>query len=363
MSSGRTIVRAESRPEAFRTDTFDDDAEYWQKNVKLYYTLKNEITGATFPAVELTSENWANLGLDTYPKFTADASGFTVKDLPTEIELVDTNNLDNVIETYTVSWSMEPPDEVEHYAFRDIKASDIGVGNTYPSLERGEEGWYYMLEDTFTFTLEVRQGDETIEQSAVRELLNQFQFNWSYGTDPDDHGTALLSDLLGSYAQLNVEYDEVTITGMWKYNVDGSPIKYTITEIVGEDETADYQIQAGELSGLLEEGDWYQIQYDNSNVSGDGQDTEALHDGGTLFLVRQGNTEYKATKIWLDSYGDGENSGRPDATYTLYRYIEGNDPSTAAQLTEYEVIAVQEEKAARAAMAKKPPQAAYPSGV
>ena len=318
----------------------NNDAAYWKNNAKLYYTLSDE-DGTVYERVQLTQENYANLGLTAYPTFTADASGFTVQDLPTEIQLVNPNEPYDVIETYTVSWSMEPPDKVEHYAFRDIKASEIGEGNTYPSLEEGAEGWYYMLEDTFTFTLEVRQGDETINENDVRELLNQFQFNWSYtGGEGSASVADLLDDKIATY-----NYDPgagtVTITGMWKYNVDGSPIKYTITE---KDENPNYEIPAEDLKpgpGLVDEGDWYQIHYNNAGVSGDGQDTTALYSGGTLQLVRQGNTEYKATKIWLDSYGDaGE---RPTAEYTLYRYIEGYDPSTVSQLTEYKVIAVSNE--------------------
>ncbi len=324
---------------------------FWPTNAKLYYTLTDQ-SGVTYQRTLLTNDEdaLAKVSLTAYPTFAAyGAHGFTVEDLPTKLKQTDPNNPNSVLNTYTVSWSLEPPASVDGYDFRNITSDQVGEGKDYPSIST--PGWYYMQEDTFTFTLDIRQGDETpLEENPVdklRALLGNFQFNWSY-TGGDGYNGII--DMIEEGNAVPSYYDGVVeITGMWKYNVDGSPINYSVTEIEDDadssaDSSADGKITTDELgntTGLLKEDEWYQIQYVNTGVPGEGQDTTALHSGGTLQLVRQGNTQYEATKIWLDSYGDGENSGRPNATFTLYRYRKGEVPSTAAPVKDYTVALTQ----------------------
>lgn len=319
---------------------------FWPTNAKLYYTLTDK-SGVTYAPTLLTNDKdaLAKVGLDAYPTFAAYGThGFTVKDLPTELKQTDPNDPNSVLNTYTVSWSLEPPASVDGYDFRNITSDQVGEGKDYPSIST--PGWYYMQEDTFTFKLDIRQGDEKPlgeddeRTGKLRALLENFQFNWTY-TGGDGHN-GIIDMIVEGSAVPSYDNGVVEITGMWKYNVDGSPINYSVTEIKDDDNNVipDYKITTEELGSeadLLKEGEWYQIQYVNTGVPGEGQDTTALHSGGTLQLVRQGNTQYEATKIWLDSYGDDENSGRPTATFTLYRYRKGEDPNTAAPVKNYTV--------------------------
>lgn len=331
-----------------RPNGWDNDRSFWKNEVKLYYTLTDQ-SGVTYtPTLLINDEDaLAKVGLKTYPTFAAyGAHGFTVQNLPTELKQTDPNDPNSVLNTYTVSWSLEPPASVEGYDFRNITSDQVGEGKDYPSIST--PGWYYMQEDTFTFTLKIRQGDEDPlgeedkRPDKLRALLGNFQFNWTYtgGTGSDS-----ILDMIEAGSAVPSYHDGVVkITGMWKYNVDGSPINYSVTEIKNDiSYSADGKITTDELdtTGLLEEDEWYQIQYVNTGVPGEGQDTTALHSGGTLQLVRQGNIQYESTKIWLDSYGDGENSGRPNATFTLYRYRKGEDPGTAAPVKGYSVTLTQ----------------------
>lgn len=314
------------------------DRSFWEKEVELYYTLTDQ-SGVTYAPTLLEEDTLKFVGLDAYPTFAAYGThSFTVKDLPTQLKQTDPNDPGTVVNEYTVSWSLEPPENVDGYSFRNIQSDEVGPSGTYPSITTG--GWYYMQEDTFTFTLDIRQGDENplVEdsESKLRALLKNFQFNWSYSNKT---GNDTIQNMIqAGNATLHYDHGRVIITGLWKYNVDGSPINYSVTKI--SDDTSEDKITADELgseTGLLEEDEWYQIQYVNTGIPGEGQDTTALHNGGTLQLVRQGTIHYEATKIWLDSYGDEEGSGRPNVSFILYRYRKGEDPGTAAQLTGYSV--------------------------
>lgn len=335
----RDNEQTSARPEGWA------DGIFWSTNAKLYYTLTDE-NGVTYERTLLTEDTLKYVGLTSYPGFAVyNGHGFTVEDLPHTIQQVDPNDETNVRNTYTITWSLEPPENVAGYDFRNISESQTGEGKEYPSIDT--PGWYYMQKDSFTFTLNIRQGEEDPlgeddERAArLRALLQNFQFNWSYADIEDSNG--ILDMIEAFHAVPSYNEGTITINGMWKYNVDGSPINYSVTEIKGDDDdqvTPDYKITAEELGdeeSLLEDGEWYQIQYVNTGVPGEGQDTTALHSGGTLQLVRQGNTQYEATKIWLDSYGDSEGNGRPTANFTLYRYRKGEDPSTAAQLNGYTI--------------------------
>ena len=124
---------------------------------------------------------------------------------------------------------------------------------------------------------------------------------------------------------------------MWKYNLDGSPITYWVTEKEDdEDGKADGRLTEAELTdGLLpDEGDWLEIIYDNSKVPNHGQDTSAVYGGGTLRLLLSGETDFSAEKRWLDQNPADLLETRPDVTFTLWRYRKGQEPNTAATVKE-----------------------------
>lgn len=339
----RDNEQASARPEGWNQW---DSSDFWPVNTELYYTLTDQ-NGVTYERTLLTNteDSLGKVGLTAYPEFSAyGAYGFTVKALPKTIQQVDPSDESSVLNTYTVTWYLEAPESVEGYDFRDIRSDQVGAGSDYPSINTA--GWYYMQRDTFFFILDIRQGNEDSldenREDKLRALLNNFQFNWSYTGGSGSNG--IIDMIQAFHATPSYDDGKVTITGMWKYNVDGSPINYSVTKIPGgSGDTTNGKITTDELggvTGLLEENEWYQIQYVNTGVPGEGQDTIALHSGGTLQLVRQGNTQYQATKIWLDSYGS-DSDNRPTASFSLYRYRKGQDPGTAALLTGYTVQLIQ----------------------
>ena len=126
----------------------------------------------------------------------------------------------------------------------------------------------------------------------------------------------------------------MTISGLWKYNLDGSPIEYSVTAM---ENVTDGRLTAdnlGENSGLLpdEKEDYLQALYNNSGVHNHAPDTDAVYNGGALQLILSGETTFQAEKIWLDQNPNEGLNSRPNVTFTLYRYRLNEGYGTAAQV-------------------------------
>ena len=279
---------------------------------------------------ELNSDTREQFGM-TMPENTS-KDGQVSLELPSKIHEVDGSDNENPGSVKDVTWSIEPPTEgaiPDTYSF--VNVTDANK-ESYPSVG-GRTGWYFMLREDFTLTLDVRQGlADQLSEENVKGLLGNFQFEWTYGTAPESE---MLGNLLqNGNAELSYKDGKVTVTGLWKYNVDGTPITYRIMEAPeGEDAPADGRLDGSEEAATLEEGDWYQIHYVNTGVPNYGDHTDAVYNGGTLRLVRQGETTYSATKVWRDLYAQNpgaENAPeRPEASFTLYRYRNGQPYTTA----------------------------------
>lgn len=98
-------------------------------------------------------------------------------------------------------------------------------------------------------------------------------------------------------------------------NVSLSPVVYSIEYVHDPDEDE-------------RSGDWYQVEYNNSESANHGSATDAVYNGGTMTLRRMGYTTFEATKVWLD-----EDSGdRKPTTFSLWRYSTQFGPDQAAQV-------------------------------
>ncbi len=276
---------------------------------------------------ELTPETCEQFGM-TMPETTS-ADGQVSLVLPSKIHEVDGIGTERPDSVKDVTWTIEPPAEdviPDTYSF--VNMTDANK-ESYPSVG-GRTGWYFMLREDFALTLDVRQGlAEKLSKENVRGLLGNFQFEWTYGNTTRSE---MLGNLLqNSNAELSYEGGKVTVTGLWKYNVDGTPITYRIMEAPeGEDVPADGRLDGSGEAATLDEGDWYQIHYVNTGVPSYGDRTDAVYNGGTLRLVRQGETTYSATKVWMDLYAQSyEGDDRPTASFTLYRYRNGQSYTTA----------------------------------
>ena len=304
----------------------------------LYFT----IDGVTR---ELTKDNMAAVGLteDTWPTITPSSSGFTVNGLPTQIKEVSAYNEKDPVD---VTWSLAPPDNVpDGYAFVNVTEENKGQ---YASVS--QTGWYYMLQSQFTFTVEVKKGaDKELKRKQVEDILSNFAFRWTYTNGGGSDGImdmvndpALDTDFafVGTDAEGN-HRNLVTITGLWKYNLDGSPIQYRVVE--ADSSVNDYKLDQNELGGSASsllpdpEEDWLQVLYDNSGVPNHPSDTDAVYDGGKLQLILSGETAFSAEKSWLDEYSSAGLGSRPKVTFTLWRYQEGQSYKTAAQVPSVEM--------------------------
>ncbi|MEE0786399.1 MAG: Cna B-type domain-containing protein [Oscillospiraceae bacterium] len=276
----------------------------------LYFTIEGG------EKVKLDLSTMAQVGLTKMPGFDWNVNSFTVE-VPTEISI---DNGYGQVTTKAVQWEMEAP-QFEGYEFVEINA---GNQNQYPAA--GDKfGWYYLLTDDFSFTINLRMGDAQAPTSAqVCDLLKNFEFHWQYGSTNQTVSFAKLEE--DGHFSYDPDTGTVSVPGIWKYNVDGSPISFWIDE--NSEFSESMSIPSADAAGLLEGDDTLLITYSNAGVPNSASVTDRVYSGGQLNLTRTGTTGYTATKEWLDE----EDSVRPTATFTLWRYREGAGFGTAAQV-------------------------------
>lgn len=280
-------------------------------NADIHPTLYFTIDGGE--KVKLDLSTMAQVGLTEMPGFDWNGNSFTVE-VPTEISI---DNGYGQVTTKAVQWEMEAP-QFEGYEFVEINEDNK---DEYPAA--GDKfGWYYLLTDDFSFTINLRMGDAQAPTLAqVRDLLKNFEFHWQYGSTNQTVSFAQLEE--DGHFSYDPDTGTVSVPGIWKYNVDGSPISFWI------DENSDsMSIPSEDAAGLLEGDDTLLITYSNAGVPNSASVTDRVYSGGQLNLTRTGTTGYTATKEWLDE----EDSVRPTATFTLWRYREGAGFGTAAQV-------------------------------
>ena len=266
--------------------------------------------------VKLDLSTMAQVGLTEMPGFDWNGNRFTVE-VPTEISI---DNGYGQVTTKAVQWEMEAP-QFEGYEFVEINADNQ---DQYPAAG-GKFGWYYLLTDDFSFTINLRMGDAQAPNSAqVCDLLKNFEFHWQYGSTNQTVSFAQLEK--DGHFSYDPDTGTVSVPGIWKYNVDGSPISFWIDE--NDDLNDSMSIPSADAAGLLEGDDTFLITYSNAGVPNSASVTNRVYSGGQLNLTRTGTTGYTATKEWLDE----DNSVRPTATFTLWRYREGAGFGTAAQV-------------------------------
>lgn len=266
--------------------------------------------------VKLDLSTMAQVGLTKMPGFDWNVNSFTVE-VPTEISI---DNGYGQVTTKAVQWEMEAP-QFEGYEFVEINEDNK---DEYPAA--GDKfGWYYLLTDDFSFTINLRMGDAQAPTLAqVRDLLKNFEFHWQYGSTNQTVSFAQLEE--DGHFSYDPDTGTVSVPGIWKYNVDGSPISFWIDE--NSEFSESMSIPSADAAGLLEGDDTLLITYSNAGVPNSASVTNRVYSGGQLNLTRTGTTGYTATKEWLDE----EDSVRPTATFTLWRYREGAGFGTAAQV-------------------------------
>lgn len=189
--------------------------------------------------------------------------------------------------------------------------------NEYPSYVDGESStWnhqYKMLTSEVTFNVVGKTGNQALAEIFGEDDKEDFRFGASI--DNEDKGNISVAQAIEE-GLLVVEdtQDGCTITGtLPTYDEQGYPIVYYV-----------------KYEGAQEGDDYYQVSYNNSASSSHGSATDAVYNAGTMTLRHAGTTTYYGTKVWLD----GDNTERPAATYTLWRYsLNGGSAATAAQVS------------------------------
>lgn len=317
----------------------DNKDEAGMRPGETFYTLRVSMTGLEqmgegeepgepedgdfSPFAPLTAEDLAELGLDAMPKISYNAATGIVSIagnvLPETLVYKDIYG-----DTFVrhVKWELRPK-TVPGYKLREVTKEEIEEGS-YTSIDA--PGWYYVLLTDVEF--DIRVNAAAISDPANYEKLTeaiQNYFRLSVSVDGKVVRDETLADLAAD-AQVTIDgttpgnnTGSLTISDTWKYNLDGTPIVYTVHSSDG--------LLSEKLEGVLEVGDHLVVNFDNTNAPNYGSDTSALHPGGELVITLKGETDYNATKQWLDG---GDDSGRPDVTYELWRYREGQGYDTAA---------------------------------
>lgn len=273
----------------------------------------------------LTQERLADLGLSVMPQpEITKQSGIWKFDwnnsLPSKVVYSDSTGSGTSV-SRDVSWRVVFKDALDTYAMVEITEENAG---DYSSVD-DQYGTYYILEATLTFTARLYRGISFQDTGILREaFLEHFYLDAEY--TGDQHQYFELSDIRDDGHFTDDENDNnrdiitVSITNLWRYNLDNTRINYSIHE---ENSSADYKMD--NVPGL-ESGDYFTVVYDNSAVPSFGNETDALYSGGILKLILTGKIDYTATKVWLD---DGK-TARPQAELELWRYRSGEPYGTAA---------------------------------
>ena len=293
---------------------------------QLFFTITKQDGGEVVAAEKLlTYETLIEVGLDKWPEIKATNTGFIIN-LPTELEQTDQ---DGYITSFDVTWTFERPEAPDGY----LPSTSMDSA--------GETVWDYQLTKDVKFTLDLNCGSAEPTPDQVRELLEQ-QFTLYQDPDGDAASAPVAKWIDDCIIEPNGDgLYSITIPDQPAYAKasTATPIAYYLQENqpAGE-ETADNLISAAELAELgenpadfgLEAGDSLAIVYDNTGLSNIVA-SNAVYDGGTLKLTRTGTTGYTAYKDWLDN---GDADKRPDVTFDLRRYTEGNGYISAAPVYE-----------------------------
>ena len=280
-----------------------------------YYELQFALDGSS-DYKTLTEDNLAQLGLESIPKPTTSQQGgkwqFSWQDsLPGKVSYSDSTGTGSTL-IRDVRWRVVFNRAPESYAMVEVTSENAG---DYPSVHN-QYGTYYVLETSLTFNARIYQGDSEYDVEDIWEaFFDQFYMDASY--TGDWHQYFKLADLRDEGYDKPVENPDdpslisVTFTNLWRYNLDNTRINYSIREGTPGD-NIDYRLTG--VSGL-DDGDYFSVSYDNSEVPGFGSEVTAVYSGGLLKLTLTGTIEYHATKVWLD---DGE-AERPAVTMELWR--------------------------------------------
>ncbi len=257
--------------------------------------------------IELTAENRGLVGLPNIDVIEIEESGNhwqATANLPTSIYYGGNKN-----NSREVVWKYVPDKNITNYTWWD----------TTTGTDESKKGkWYYLLEEPFTFTLDLRNGakSDPSEEKIKELIIDNFTLYYEAKNIQDGTGEITLSNLLASGSTENdcVVIDKgdgtytVEITGLGTYTANGDRVQYALQRNAGDQANLP-------AAGIGEDADWLTVEYKTQGVN-----NEKVFDGDTMVLTLQGNTTYKAYKEWLDT---GDKDKRPTGYFELWRYRPG----------------------------------------
>lgn len=314
----QTILWMDNNNEGNTRPGLDDER---LTNLGLYFRTD----GGSWELLDI--DKLGDLGLTSLPTITVtkEADSYTLAssaELPTKLNKLDANG-EPFDEPITVEWSIGEPNKEGESVPPEIDGYQASIdGDT----------WVYVQLAEMTFDILLRWGDLGESQSLadIEEDLRQYFALYSdvEGSDP------ITLDALYNEGKLtfDTENNTFTITGMPRFDATNNhPINYTINPAIAVD--GDMVINVPGLEGPDEEqglaGDKLTATYNNADAGNHGTDVDALYPGGQLILTLSGETTFVAYKEWLDL---ADTSGRPDLSFQLWRYEEGESYKTAAQV-------------------------------
>ena len=233
---------------------------------QLYFTIND---GERTP---LNTSTMGRVGLTQMPQRNVQETGVGVYtlsyDLPETITVRDENG--TITNTTTIDWDFGEPPEVSGYQATDVTDHEAAGVKT--------DGWYYVLEDSFTMTVDVRWGTlgsaDGISDAILQALaLYQFEGSSDDGTELGTlystlHGLAN-GQVEGVETQIEIAEGEDpknptrgtwTVSGMPRYKLDGTLISYRAYPEVGN---IDHDENFNMILKLdsLEEGDYFKITF------------------------------------------------------------------------------------------------------
>ena len=205
----------------------------------LYFRIEGEDWRA------LEEDTCSDVGLSSVPQMTVVDNGnntytVSVPDHRLPAEIIREDEFGAESEPLAVEWALGPAGsggEEETDYFGSYIPVDVNEDNVedYPSA-KDQLGWYYVLTDEFSFDVQLRQGDRTAADGITDALYQTFLFSVDTGYDATT-ATYLLDtirEVLDVYSGVGADSGDpsgtITISGLWKYNLDGSRIEYSVEE-------------------------------------------------------------------------------------------------------------------------------------
>ena len=200
----------------------------------------------------------------------------------------------------------------QNYQFLNVP--DEKVREEYTSNKNIGLGWYYIKKMDFTAHVVIRNGGISCKSDLTDAVGKELYLQYQKKNQDTNIISSSLEQTQNAQVKGNTDSEvtsiDITVSGLPRYRIDGTEILYDILEA---DNSQDYRLNSYDPG----EGDYFSVDYNNTDLSNHGTDTTAAYNGGTIILTRRGTASYQARKEWKD---EADSTERPEVSFTLWRY-------------------------------------------